>query len=138
MHAVHSTIDFRADRPTLENAARAEGRLVAATEEEVQGAALAAEAALGHDLLVRAKRASACRRETPMVLRSTDGSLVEGVLDLAFREIEGGGPVWTVVDFKTDVEIAGRLDDYERQVALYVRAVTAATGERARGVLLSV
>jgi ATP-dependent exoDNAse (exonuclease V) beta subunit len=46
--------------------------------------------------------------------------------------------VWTVVDFKTDVEIAGRREDYERQVALYAKAVAAATGERARGVLLSV
>jgi len=138
VHAVLSAIDFGADRAKLESAARAEGRLLAATEEEVESAATAVEAALGQELLVRAKRASACRRETPVVLRSTDGSLVEGVLDLAFREIDGDGPIWTVVDFKTDVEIAGRREDYERQVALYARAVTAATGERARGVLLSV
>jgi ATP-dependent exoDNAse (exonuclease V) beta subunit len=138
VHAVLSTIDFEADREKLESAARAEGRLLAATEEEVESAALAAEAALEHELLIRAKRASACRRETPVVLRSTDGSFVEGILDLAFREIDGDGPIWTVVDFKTDVEIAGRREDYERQVALYARAVTAATGERARGVLLSV
>jgi len=138
VHAVLSTIDFSADRASLELAADAEGRLLSATEEEVQSAAAAAEAALGHDLLVRARRASACRRETPMVLRSTDGSLVEGILDLAFREIEGGEPIWTVVDFKTDVEIADRREDYERQVGLYARAVTAATGERARGVLFSV
>jgi ATP-dependent helicase/nuclease subunit A len=138
VHAVLSTIDFDADRDTLERAAKAEGRLLAATEDEVRGAVEAAEAALGHDLLVRAKRADACRRETPMVLCLPDGSLVEGVLDLAFRELLADGPVWTVVDFKTDVEIAARREDYERQVGLYVAAVTAATGERARGVLLSV
>ena len=73
-----------------------------------------------------------------MVLVREDGSLVEGVLDLAFREIEEGSPVWTVVDFKTDVEIVGRREAYEQQVGLYVKAVSAATGERARGVLLSV
>jgi ATP-dependent exoDNAse (exonuclease V) beta subunit len=138
VHAVLSTTDLGAGRESLEAAARAEGRLLAATEEEVVAAARAAEAALAHDLLVRAKKSGVCRRETPLVLRETDGSLVEGVLDLAFREVDDGGPVWTVVDFKTDVEIAGRREDYERQVALYASAVTAATGERARGVLLSV
>jgi ATP-dependent exoDNAse (exonuclease V) beta subunit len=138
VHAVLSTTDLGAGRESLEAAARAEGRLLAATEEEVLAAAAAAEAALAHDLLVRAKKADTCRRETPMVLAAADGSLVEGVLDLAFREVEEGSPVWTVVDFKTDVEIAGRKEDYERQVALYASAVTRATGERARGVLLSV
>jgi ATP-dependent exoDNAse (exonuclease V) beta subunit len=64
--------------------------------------------------------------------------LIEGILDLAFREIDAGAPIWTVVDFKTDVEIAGRRDDYRRQVRLYADAVAAATGEKARGVLLSV
>jgi ATP-dependent exoDNAse (exonuclease V) beta subunit len=59
---------------------------------------------------------------------------VEGVLDLAFRD----GSEWTVVDFKTDVELAARRAAYEVQVALYARAVAAATGEPARAVLLSV
>jgi ATP-dependent exoDNAse (exonuclease V) beta subunit len=138
VHAVLSMVDLAADAEALGRAARAEGRLLAATEEEVKGAAAAAEAALGHALLVRARKASACRRETPMVLAREDGSLVEGVLDLAFRETEGGVPVWTVVDFKTDVEIVGRREAYEQQVGLYAKAVSAATGEKARGVLLSV
>ena len=67
-----------------------------------------------------------------------DGRLIEGVLDLAFREVEADGPVWTVVDFKTDVEMGERREGYERQVALYADAVATATGERACGVLLSV
>jgi ATP-dependent exoDNAse (exonuclease V) beta subunit len=138
VHAVLSTVDLGADAATLERAARAEGRLLAATDDEVLAAAAAARAALEHGLLIRARKASACRRETPMVLAREDGSLVEGVLDLAFREIEEGRPVWTVVDFKTDVEIGGRREAYEEQVGLYVKAVGAATGERARGVLLSV
>ena len=52
--------------------------------------------------------------------------------------LEAGAPIWTVVDFKTDVEIAGRREDYERQVSLYAKAVAEATGEPTRGVLLSV
>jgi ATP-dependent exoDNAse (exonuclease V) beta subunit len=56
------------------------------------------------------------------------------VIDAAF--LEDGG--WTVVDFKTDVELGGRLEEYRRQVALYVDAVARATGVAARGVLLRV
>jgi ATP-dependent exoDNAse (exonuclease V) beta subunit len=63
---------------------------------------------------------------------------MEGTIDLAFRETEAGGPVWTILDFKTDQELERRLEVYEAQVRLYCRALTAATGEPARGVLLVV
>jgi hypothetical protein len=43
-----------------------------------------------------------------------------------------------VVDFKTDAEIGGRLEEYRRQVALYALAIERATGEPATGVLLRV
>ena len=68
------------------------------------------------------------------MLRLADGSLAEGVVDLAFREARG----WTVVDFKTDREISARRHEYARQLALYARAISAATGEPARAVLLVV
>jgi len=135
---VLSTIDLGAGAKRIENQARAQGRLVGASSDEIAAAAASVVAALRHPLLVRAKNASACRRESPISTRANGGTLIEGVLDLAFREIDGGAPVWTVVDFKTDVEIAGRRDDYRRQVRLYADAVAAATGEKARGVLLSV
>ena len=138
VHAVLSTIDLGAGVKRIENQARAQGRLVGATSDEMAAAAASVVAALRHPLLVRAKGASACRRESPISTRSSDGTLIEGVLDLAFREIDAGAPIWTVVDFKTDVEIVGRRDDYRRQVRLYADAVAAATGEKARGVLLSV
>ena len=63
-----------------------------------------------------------------------DGTLAEGVVDLAFRE-DGA---WIVIDFKTDRELAAAQTTYEAQVRLYARAVAAATGESARGVLLRV
>ena len=65
------------------------------------------EGVLSHDLLARARRADArgaCRRETPVTLTLDDGTLVEGVVDLAFEE-DGA---WIVVDYKTDREIGGR------------------------------
>ena len=118
---------------------RAEGRLVSASVEEIDAAAAGGGLALRHSLIARAARASTCRRESPVLLALGDGSLVEGVLDMAFREMEDDGAVWTVVDFKTDVEIAGRKADYERQIDLYVRAVATATGEpRARRPLIGV
>jgi len=56
-------------------------------------------------------------------------------VDLAFEE-QGA---WTVVDYKTDRELAAVGEDrYRRQVALYVSAIAQATGQRARGVLVRV
>ena len=138
VHAVLSTVDLGAGAQRIESTARAQGRLVGATADEIAAASASVVAALRHPLLVRAKRASECRRESPILARGADGTLIEGVLDLAFRELEGSTPIWTVVDFKTDVEIAGRREDYQRQVRVYADAVAGATGERARGVLLSV
>jgi ATP-dependent helicase/nuclease subunit A len=138
VHAVLSTVDLGAGVQRIENVARAQGRLVGATADEIAAASASVVAALRHPLLVRAKHASECRRESPILTRGADGTLIEGVLDLALRELEQNAPIWTVVDFKTDVEIAGRREDYQRQVRVYADAVAAATGERARGVLLSV
>ena len=56
------------------------------------------------------------------------------MVDAAFLE----DSVRTVIDFKTDVEIAGRLDEYRRQVTLYAAAIARATGTAARGVLLQI
>ncbi|MBW1880339.1 MAG: hypothetical protein JRJ84_18415, partial [Deltaproteobacteria bacterium] len=44
----------------------------------------------------------------------------------------------TVVDFKIDAELEGAQAQYEAQVGWYLRAVKAATGEPAEGVLLRV
>jgi ATP-dependent exoDNAse (exonuclease V) beta subunit len=68
------------------------------------------------------------------VARREDGSLLESVADLAFL----ADGAWTVVDFKTDVELGERADAYRRQIALYVRGIAEATGLPARGVLLRI
>ena len=67
-----------------------------------------------------------------------DGSLVEGVIDLAFRDDTGEFAGWTVVDFKTDREFEEMSDRYVAQVRVYLKAVGAATSAPARGVLLVV
>ena len=68
------------------------------------------------------------------MLRLLDGTLAEGVADLAFREAGR----WTVIDFKTDRELAERSAIYEQQVRLYATAVARATGEPSDAVLLRV
>ena len=60
--------------------------------------------------------------------------VVEGVVDLAYEEKNG----WTVIDYKTDFEIHGRVDEYTRQVWLYALAISRATDKKSRPVLLRV
>ena len=60
-------------------------------------------------------------------------------MDLAFRsDTEGDGPIWTVVDFKTDRSLGSRQAEYEAQVGIYADGIAAATGEPTRGLLLVV
>ena len=144
VHAVPAAVPLDADAPSVERLARAQGRLVGAGTAEIEAAAVSVLAALRHPVFERARAASEIRREAPVTLSLPPASgdvgaaFVEGVLDLAFREVVGGEPVWTVVDYKTDRELSGRRAEYEARVSLYAAAVRAATGEDARAVLLSV
>ncbi len=134
VHTVLATADFDADEAAIARLAALNTRLVGASSDERDAAAATAVHALAHPLLRRAAAAARhgrCRREVPVAL-CVDGTLVEGVVDLAFCEDD----CWTVVDFKTDVELGNRLPDYRRQVALYARAIAAATGKPAVAVLL--
>ncbi len=137
VHAVLASVPLRASGSALRQIAEVQARILGATEEEATAAVVAVERALAHPLLTRARRAAAnglCRRETPVTLRTAEGQVVDGVVDLAFREEE----IWTVVDFKTDRELAVSLSDYQQQVALYAAAIQHATGEPATGVLLCI
>ncbi len=138
VHAVLATIDLRADEGTIGRAAAAEGRQMNASEPEVRAAARAVGVALRHPLFARAASSADCRRETPVFQRDSDGTLTEGVVDLAFREHPAdAAPSWTVVDFKTDARAEDH-PQYVTQLRLYCALVAAATGESARGVILSV
>jgi ATP-dependent exoDNAse (exonuclease V) beta subunit len=139
VHAVLAVVDLDAEPAQVERVAALQARLLGAPDVERAAAAEAALAALAHPLLRRAAvagRAGLCRRETPVALCLDDGTLVEGVVDVAFRD--QAKAEWTVVDFKTDVEIAERLVEYRAQVALYARAIARATGGAAEPVLLRV
>ncbi|HJQ85627.1 MAG TPA: UvrD-helicase domain-containing protein [Candidatus Binatia bacterium] len=134
VHGVLATVALAADRAAVAGAATLQGRLLGATSDEVAAAVDTVVAALAHPLLGRAARATRCRRESPIAVEVEGGAVIEGVVDAAFLEGDG----WTVIDFKTDVEIAGEVDRYRRQVALYARAIAAATSMPARAVLLRI
>lgn len=135
VHAVLATVALDADGGAIADAARIQGRLTGATEDEVTAARDVVAAALAHPLLARARAATRLEREVAVMHREDDGTIVEGVVDLAFFE-EGAG--WTVIDFKSDLDMGDRRDAYARQVAIYARAIAAATGAPAKGALLSV
>jgi ATP-dependent exoDNAse (exonuclease V) beta subunit len=138
VHAVLSLVDLNADAAGVQSIAELQGRLLGATAEEITSAKETVTRALAHPLMRRAgaaSRAGRCRREAPVAVRLDDDVLVEGIVDLAFRD-DADSDAWIVVDFKTDFEIAGRLEEYRSQVALYTLAVSRATGLTTRGVLL--
>jgi ATP-dependent helicase/nuclease subunit A len=138
VHAVLANVALDANEEQIATVTRAQARLVGATPNEEASAVDATIAALAHPWLARARVASDVRREASLSHLLEDGSLLEGVVDLTFREETSTGPKWTVVDFKTDVELSSRRAEYALQVSLYARALAAATGESAEGVLLSV
>jgi ATP-dependent exoDNAse (exonuclease V) beta subunit len=110
------------------------GRILDATEEEVAAAISTVGSALVHPLIQRARGAASAFQETPLIYRTPDGRLIEGVPDLVFRDTAESD--WTVVDFKTDFRVDMTAPAYRRQVALYRLALHAATGRPARGWIL--
>ncbi|HZI89306.1 MAG TPA: PD-(D/E)XK nuclease family protein, partial [Candidatus Polarisedimenticolia bacterium] len=137
VHAVLSVVGLEDDRERTSQHALVQSRILGASEAEREAAVEAVGAALAHPLLRRAAAAARdgrCRRESPLVVRGEDGTLLESVVDLAFLE-EGA---WQVIDFKTDAELSSVADVYRRQVALYVTGITQATGLPARGTILKV
>ena len=135
VHAVLAEAPLDADTRAVERVAAQQARLVGAPEDEALAAAEAVRAALAHPLMKRAARSSECRREVSVTITCESGELIEGVVDLAFRE----DSAWTVVDYKTDAEIAqNNREKYEAQVSTYAEAIARATGEPASPILFRI
>jgi ATP-dependent exoDNAse (exonuclease V) beta subunit len=137
VHDLLARVPFGSNRSVLVELAAAQARALGLDQEAAQVAVAIAERLLTHDLLARAAAAEtrgACRRETPVSAVMPDGTMVEGVVDLAFEE-KG---VWTVVDYKTDRELATGEAEYRRQVSFYASAIAQATGQPAKAVLVHV
>jgi len=134
VHMIMRDVQFTADYASIIPIAQVHGRLLDATHDEVEAAAQAAAAALKHHFFERARKASHCHRELPILIKDDLLGMLEAVIDLAFFEDN----IWTVVDFKTDAEDEQRLRRYRRQVGWYVHGLEKATGRRGRGYLLHI
>jgi ATP-dependent exoDNAse (exonuclease V) beta subunit len=125
------------DGGVLERLSLAHGRVLGATQEEIAAARESVATLLRHPLLraaARAERAGQCYRETPVTYRLESGVLVEGYVDLAYRD----GDSVVVVDFKTDRELDGPLERYQRQVSLYATAIKKTAGLPTQAFLMRV
>lgn len=135
VHALLASVDLNAERKDVAAHAEIHARVLGASDAERDAAVEVAASALLQPLLRRAAAASArglCRREAAIVVRLQNETLVECIVDLAFREADQ----WVVVDFKTDEELGAYEQRYRRQVALYVSGIAGATSVKARGHLL--
>jgi ATP-dependent exoDNAse (exonuclease V) beta subunit len=136
VHALLADVPLGEEGATvLPQLSQAHGRILGATDDEIAAARDVVRAVLVHPILraaARAERERQCYRETPVTYRLDSGTLVEGYVDLAFRD--GGSMV--VVDFKTDRELDGALERYEKQVALYAAAIARAAGLPAQAFLV--
>jgi ATP-dependent exoDNAse (exonuclease V) beta subunit len=121
----------------LDRLADAHGRILGATREEVDSARRVVVDVLRHPLLqdaANAARQGLCYREMPVTYQLPSGVLVEGYVDLAFRQ----GAAMVVVDFKTDRELDGALEPYRKQVSLYGSAIGQTAGLPTKIVLMRV
>ena len=136
---VHLTMlraGFGADASEVASIAGSAGRMIGASGEEVAAATAAVVAALASPLIQRARNADTVMRECPLMVRLEDGVTLEGIADLAFAEGTKSSAKWTIVDFKTDIEIAPRIDEYRAQIGLYMHAIRQSTGRPATGAIL--
>ncbi|HWC98125.1 MAG TPA: UvrD-helicase domain-containing protein [Candidatus Sulfopaludibacter sp.] len=126
---VHDILQHAGSAEDAAGLAEIWGRRHAVTQDDCRAAAEAARQAL--EYLAQAMPAGAERhRELPVMVRLADGRLLDGRIDLAWRDASG----WTVVDYKTDRRDKRNLS----QVQIYAWALEQATGAPARGIVLEV
>jgi len=138
VHSVLSVMGLDSDQESIAQVARLQGRILGATNEEIQAAQETVQQVAQHKVIKRgavAMQAGKCRREAPVTLKLRNNSMVEGIVDLAYQD-PTDKDTWMVVDYKTDFEMKGRLDEYRKQVWLYALAISRASGKKAKPVLL--
>jgi ATP-dependent helicase/nuclease subunit A len=133
VHAVLAQVPLDAERPRVSALCEALSRLTGATPDETAASITAVLAALAHPRVCAARASTQVRREVGVAQVLDDGTLAEGVIDLAYLSDTG----WIIVDFKTDETVAAR-GVYATQLHRYVEAVKRATGLETSGVLLQV
>ncbi len=138
VHETLSTISFAAGEDDVRAAVGARAARSGATAIERESAIRLVRRALEHEVIRPALGEGAdVRREIPLFETASDGTIREGVADLAIRTLKpDGSGEWVIIDYKTDFDPAPWRAEYEHQVAVYAGILEAATGEPVRGVVL--
>jgi ATP-dependent helicase/nuclease subunit A len=143
VHATLATVPLDAPDSVIAVVAEAQSRILPAAArdpyaaQEVDAAVEVVSAVLKAPLFdqVRlAERDGRCDRELPITWMAPDGTLIEGTIDLAFEDLTGV----TVIDFKTDRELATDIDRYRRQLTVYCEALATTRNVPTRGILARV
>jgi ATP-dependent exoDNAse (exonuclease V) beta subunit len=135
VHLAMLRVNFDATDAAILTSVAASGRMLGADDAEVAAAARAVSLALKSPLMTRVRRSGDIRRECPVLLKLEDGAIVEGIADLAFADGANGKTIWNVVDFKTDLALAARLEEYRAQISLYARGIARASSLPSHGIL---
>ena len=135
VHLAMLRVNFDATEDAILASVAASGRMLGADDAEVAAAARAVSLALKSPLMTRVRKSIDVRRECPVLLKLDDGAMVEGIADLAFAEGANGKTIWNVVDFKTDLAIVARREEYRAQISLYARGIARASNRPSRGIL---
>ncbi len=134
VHTILRDVPLAASGEDIDRLARIHARVLGALDREQEAAAQAVAAVLQHPLVARAHQADPCHREVPVIVALEGNQVLEGTIDLAFAE-QGR---WTVVDFKTDEDLATHRRLYEKQLLWYLFALKKTTGVTGEGWLLGI
>jgi ATP-dependent exoDNAse (exonuclease V) beta subunit len=137
VHAILASVSLDSSEKQISSVSELQGRILGAHREETKAATAAVLAALEHPIMQKARvalLAGECQGELPLTLRLEDGTLVEGIADMVFRD----GDSWILVDFKTDQELTAELPTYRRQVSIYAAAIQEVKKARTLAFLLRV
>jgi ATP-dependent exoDNAse (exonuclease V) beta subunit len=134
VHAVLQSVDL-ATGDGLDEAVQAQA-LAEGVSEHADLIRQLVKAALDSNLVQRAATREHWR-ETYVGTSRADGTILEGYVDLIFREDDG---TLVIVDYKTDAVpsggLASRVTYYTPQIAAYIECLRSASGQDPRAVLL--
>jgi hypothetical protein len=131
VHGILQDVDFAASMSHLQTLATAYARSMRRPAAEAGSAAEIVRQVLTYPLLLATRQAQKVIREEPFVLRTPEGALIEGKIDLAYCSPDG----WTLIDYKTG---QGQHSQYERQMRWYAMALVASDELPVRCVLLEI
>ena len=112
------------DKATLVKAARLWAPSMGLSGEKAVEAAELVVKAFSNDLLKRARQSSKVFKELSLTGKTSEGTYLNAVVDLAFLENDK----WVVVDYKTDQDQYRGLESYRKQIGYYSGLLESFTG----------